>query len=152
MLQHQKCKIVDATLCFQQTGVLSFPLLLLCLTACLFRPKERLLFGFGLLILNGSAVAITDGMLYKIAPFLIWFHSFSILVSKVQVPFLQRCFAGKTNKNPITTVRNGFTYLIARRTAANLFTGPHRKNLLDGGLKVAGFDSSVCHLAKTSAQ
>ena len=132
--------------------MLSFPLLLLCLTACLFRPDERLLFGFRLLILNGSAVAITDGMLYKIVPFLIWFHRFSILVGKVKVNFLQRYFAGKTNKNPITTVRTGITDFITRCTAANRFTGPNSRNLLDGGLRVAGFESSVCHSAKTIAQ
>jgi len=79
-------------------------------------------------------------MLYRIVPFLIWFHRFSILVGKVKLPFLQRCFAGKTNKKPIATVRNGFTYFIARRTVANLFTGPHRKNLLNGGLRVAGLN------------
>ena len=64
----------------------------------------------------------------------------------------QRCFAGKTNKKPITTVRTGFTDFIALCTAANRFTGPNRRNPLDGGLWVAGFEFSVCHSAKTSAQ
>jgi hypothetical protein len=91
-------------------------------------------------------------MLYKIVPFLIWFHRFITLVGKVKAPHFQRCFAGKTNKKPITTVRTGFTDFIARSTAANRFTGPNRRNLLDGVLRVAGFKSSVCHLAKTSAQ
>ena len=82
-------------------------------------------------------------MLYKIVPFLIWFHRFSTLVGKVKGTSSQRCFAGKTNKKPITTVRTGFTDFIARCTAANRFTGPNRRNLLDGGFLMARFESSV---------
>ena len=98
------------------------------------------------------AVAITDGMLYKIIPFLIWFHRFITLVGKGEGTYSQRSFAGKTNKKPITTVRTGFTDFIAWCSAANRFTGPNRRNLLDGSLRMAGFESSVCHSAKTSAQ
>ena len=64
----------------------------------------------------------------------------------------QRCFAGKTNKKPITTVRTGFTDFIAWCTAANRFTGPNRRNLLDGSFRMARFESPVCHSAKTNAQ
>ena len=46
----------------------------------------------------------------------------------------------------------GFTDFIAQCTAANRFTGRNRRNLHDGGLRVAVFESSVCHSAKTSAQ
>ena len=91
-------------------------------------------------------------MLYKIVPFLIWFHRFSTFGWQSEGTSSQRCFAGKTNKKPITTVRTGFTDFIARCTATNQFTGPNRRNLLDGGPRVAGFESSVCHSAKTSAQ
>jgi len=37
----------------------------------------------------GFAATITNGMLYKIVPFLIWFHRFSTLVGKVKVPLLK---------------------------------------------------------------
>ena len=91
-------------------------------------------------------------MLYKIVPFLIWFHRFSTLVGKVKVPLLKDVLPEKPNKKPITTVRTGFTDFIARCTAANRFTGWNRRNLLDGGPRVAGFESFVCYSAKTSAQ
>ena len=79
-------------------------------------------------------------MLYKIVPFLIWFHRFSTLVGKGEGTSSQRCFAGKTNKKPITTGRTGFTDFIARYTAANRFTAPNMRNLLDGGFRVAGLN------------
>ena len=52
----------------------------------------------------GFAVAITDGMLHKIVPFLIWFHRFSTFGWQSEGTSSKRCFAGKTNKKPITTV------------------------------------------------
>ena len=119
---------------------MSFPLLLLCLAACLFWPDERLLFGFGLLILRGFAVAITDGMLHKIVPVFNLVSSLHYFGWQSEGTSSQRCFAGKTNKKPITTVRTGFTDFIARCTAANRFTGPNRRNLLDGGFRVAGLN------------
>jgi len=89
MLLKRKRKVVDATLRFWQIGLLAFPLSLLCLAAHLFWPDERLTFAFGLLFLMGFASTITNGMLYKIVPFLIWFHRFSTLVGKVKVPLLK---------------------------------------------------------------
>ena len=95
MLLKRKRKIVDTTLRFWQIGLLAFPLSLLCLASQLFWPDERLLFAFGLLFLMGFTATITNGMLYKIVPFLIWFHRFSTLVGKVKVPLLKDILPAK---------------------------------------------------------
>ena len=44
---------------------------------------------FGVLFLGGFAVSVSNGMLYKIAPFLVWFHRFSPLVGQIKVPLLK---------------------------------------------------------------
>jgi hypothetical protein len=95
MLLKRKRKIVDATLRFWQIGLLAFPLSLLCLASQLFWPDERWLFAFGLLFLMGFTATITNGMLYKIVPFLIWFHRFSTLVGKVKIPLLKDILPAK---------------------------------------------------------
>ncbi len=132
--------------------MLSFPLLLLCLTACLFRPDERLLFGFWLFILWGFAVAITDEMPYKIALFLIWYHRFIALVAKVKVSILKDVLPEEQIKSQLQP--SGLSLLILLPSALLLIDllVQTRRNLLYSGLRVAGFESSVCHSAKTSAQ
>ncbi|MCH2288108.1 MAG: hypothetical protein MK481_11730 [SAR324 cluster bacterium] len=87
-------------------------------------------------------------MLYKIVPFLIWFHRFSTLVGKVKVPLLKDVLPEKRTKSQLQP--SGLALLIL--LPANQFTGPNRRNMLNGGFRVAGFESSVCHSAKTSAQ
>ncbi|MBC8258809.1 MAG: hypothetical protein H8E38_07330 [SAR324 cluster bacterium] len=101
MLQQRKRKVVDATLRFWQIGLLAFPFSLLCLTVSFFWTDERLLFGFGLLFLLGFAVTITNGMLYKIVPFLIWFHRFSSLVGKAKVPLLKDILPEKRTRGQL---------------------------------------------------
>ena len=53
------------------------------------------------MILSGFAVAITDGMLYKIVPFLIWFQRFITLVGKVKVPLLKDVLPEKRTKSQL---------------------------------------------------
>ena len=103
MLLKRKRKVVDATLRFWQIGLLAFPLSLLCLAAQLFWPDERLPFAFGLLFVMGFAATITNGMLYKIVPFLIWFHRFSTLVGKVKVPLLKDILPAKRTTAQLLT-------------------------------------------------
>ena len=103
MLLKRKRKVVDATLRFWQIGLLAFPLSLLCLAAQLFWPDEQLHFAFGLLFLMGFATTITNGMLYKIVPFLIWFHRFSTLVGKVKVPLLKDILPAKRTTAQLLT-------------------------------------------------
>ena len=91
-------------------------------------------------------------MLYKIVPFLIWFHRFSTLVGKVKVPLLKDVLPEKRTKSQLQPSGLALLILLPGAPATNRFTGPNRRNLLNGGFRVAGFESSVCHSAKTSAQ
>ncbi len=89
MLKRRKRKIVDTTLRFWQVGLTAFPLSFLFLLAYSWWPNQKFLFLFGLLFLIGFALSITNGMLYKIVPFLVWFHRFSSLIGQVGVPLLK---------------------------------------------------------------
>ena len=49
----------------------------------------------------GFAVVITDGILHKIVPFLIWFHLFITLVGKVKVTLLKDVLQEKRTKSQL---------------------------------------------------
>ena len=49
---------------------------------------ERALDGAGLVMLLGFGLSFTHGMLYKILPFLVWFHRFSSQIGQPGVPLL----------------------------------------------------------------
>ena len=80
---------MDATLRCWQVGLSSLVLSILFLLSHQWWGMEQTLFAFGVLFLFGFAMSITIGMMYKIVPFLIWFHRFSSLVGKVKVPLLK---------------------------------------------------------------
>ena len=89
LIGKRRRKITDTTLKAWQIGL---PLLfasLLFLVAALFIDHPLVIILFGVLFISGFGLAITTGMLYKIVPFLIWFHRFSLLIGKVQVPHLK---------------------------------------------------------------
>ena len=89
MLHQRKRKVHDSTLRLWQGGILalclSLPLGLLHLVS----PGQQWLFLFGIFFIGGFAISVSIGMLYKIVPFLIWFHRFSSLVGQVRVPLLK---------------------------------------------------------------
>ncbi len=89
MLKQRKRKIVDTPLRFWQVGLVTFPLSFLFLPVYAWWPNQKFLFLFGLLFLVGFVLSITTGMLYKIVPFLVWFHRFSSLAGQVGVPLLK---------------------------------------------------------------
>lgn len=78
MLQHRRRRrIPDATLIFFRIGMIS----LLCVSLLAIATQtvvnsERLKILAGLIFLLGFAMSLILGMLYKIVPFLIWFHLF----------------------------------------------------------------------------
>ena len=92
MLHHRKRKVHDSTLRLWQGGILalclSLPLGLLHLVS----PGQQWLFLFGIFFIGGFAISVSIGMLYKIVPFLIWFHRFSSLVGQIRVPCLKISF------------------------------------------------------------
>lgn len=85
----RKRKIMDTTIRFWQLGLTSLPLSLVSLLFYQIWPQADFAFIFAILFLIGFALAITCGMLYKIVPFLVWFHRFSMLIGRVPVPLLK---------------------------------------------------------------
>ncbi len=127
LFRQRKRKIVDTTLRFWQLGLfcllISFPLLL----AGLWLPEEQWDFLFAMLFLVGFAVSITNGMLYKIIPFLIWLHRFSSLVGKVKVPFMAEIA-------PDAPARKQWWVSVAALAVLSLGIASH----LDGVLRLGG--------------
>lgn len=75
--QQRRRKVSDITLLFWRTGMLStIGCLLLWLGGFLPAIGEQFAYPLlaGVLILIGIAISVTNGMLYKIVPFLAWFH------------------------------------------------------------------------------
>jgi len=89
LLAHRQRKNVDTTLRYWRLGLLCLPLSLICLLISLYRIDETFTYLFAILFFIGFASAITNGMLYKIIPFLIWLHRFSSLVGKVETPTMK---------------------------------------------------------------
>ena len=89
LLQRRQRKNVDTSLRFWRMGLLCLPLSLICLPISLYRIDEIFTYLFAMLYLIGFASAVTNGMLYKIIPFLIWLHRFSSLVGKVETPTMK---------------------------------------------------------------
>ncbi|MGD9787057.1 MAG: hypothetical protein AB7U30_03795 [Sulfuricellaceae bacterium] len=89
----RKRKISDATLLFWRIGMG------LLLTACLLWPASTLLPAeaaerarllLGIVVLPGFILAVINGMLYKIVPFLVWFHLQSRYVGKTAIPNMKQ--------------------------------------------------------------
>ncbi len=89
MLKQRKRKIVDTTQRFWKIGLITFPLSLIFTIVYLWWPEEKFLFLFGMFFLIGFALSITSGVLYKILPFLVWFHRYSSLAGQAGVPLLK---------------------------------------------------------------
>ncbi|MBE9504730.1 MAG: hypothetical protein IME96_11190 [Proteobacteria bacterium] len=89
MFNQRKRKVMDTTIRCWQLGLISLPLSLVFLLLYQIWPISAFAFIFAFFFLIGFALAITSGMLYKIVPFLVWFHRFSMLIGKVPVPLLK---------------------------------------------------------------
>jgi hypothetical protein len=76
--QQRRRRLRDATLMFWQLGMAALVLAAaLWLGALLMAPladDPRLPLLLGVLVLGGFALSVINGMLYKIVPFLVWFH------------------------------------------------------------------------------
>lgn len=80
----------DVTLLFWRFGMTSLLLSLVVGMVMLFMPawasEHKFNFMMVFLFLAGFAVSVVNGMLYKIVPFLIWFHLQSLLIGITRVP------------------------------------------------------------------
>jgi len=82
-------KMVDTTMKFWQLGLgCIIPASVLLLIDPI-RMDEIFGYLFLVLFLIGFACGISNGMLYKIIPFLVWLHRFSSLVGKVKTPAMK---------------------------------------------------------------
>jgi len=89
-LRRRKRRRVDGSKGFWQIGLACAPLALALATAATFSDEPRWAVAFGWVAVWGWAGAIVIGMLTRIVPFLVWFHRFSALVGKVEVPPMNR--------------------------------------------------------------
>jgi len=55
--------------------------------------KQRFVLIFGFTVIFGCLTFLIIGMMYKIVPFLVWFHKFSDKVGKEKVPLLKDMFS-----------------------------------------------------------
>ncbi len=75
--------------------------------------NERLLLGAGVLTLLGFITFLIIGHLYKIVPFLVWYHRFSPLIGKQKVPML-------ADMVPAYSAKFGFVYNVVGVLAVTL--------------------------------
>lgn len=88
MIRARKRKVRDATFRFWQLGFAAGAVALPLLAAWPATPALEVRYGFGVLYLLGFATSIIIGMLYKIVPFLVWFHRFSRLAGLAEIPMM----------------------------------------------------------------
>lgn len=70
-------RVADATLSFFRLGMMALLFaVLLAITVPLFQVTDRLEMLIVIVFLLGFAMSVMHGMLYKIIPFLVWFHLF----------------------------------------------------------------------------
>ncbi|MCX7192320.1 MAG: hypothetical protein NTY60_01610 [Proteobacteria bacterium] len=75
-LQNQRRRrVADATLSFFRLGMISLLLAILCELIAAFRPEPFKTLSVVIFIM-GFVLSVIHGMLYKIVPFLVWFHLF----------------------------------------------------------------------------
>ncbi|NQU64152.1 MAG: hypothetical protein HQ517_07710 [SAR324 cluster bacterium] len=89
LIWQRQRKMVDTTLRFWKLGLVFLIPAVLMVAVDLFRYDETFTYLFGIFFLLGFAVAISNGMLYKIIPFLVWLHRFSSLVGKIKTPSMK---------------------------------------------------------------
>lgn len=99
-LQRQRRrKVSDVTLLFWRYGMVALPLALALWMAGQMLPELDVWpaypFLLGILFIGGFAVSVVNGMMYKIVPFLIWFHLQSQLTGIAKVPNMKEILPEK---------------------------------------------------------
>ncbi|WP_428608419.1 hypothetical protein [Sedimenticola sp.] len=101
--QQRKRRVADITMLFWRTGMLFVPLCALIWMAGMLSPAVALNPHYNLLLgvclLLGVGVSVINGMLYKIVPFLSWFHlqnrQMSMMCMTVKVPNMKEFISDK---------------------------------------------------------
>jgi len=74
LFSRRKRKVPDNTVLFWRTGIGFFVLAVVMLFAGKYKPQLQLDLPLGVLIIQGVILTMINGMLYRIVPFLTWFH------------------------------------------------------------------------------
>jgi hypothetical protein len=74
LLSKRKRKVRDNTLLFWRTGIGFFLLVGVMLIVGKYKPQLQLDLPLGVLVVQGVILTMINGMLYRIVPFLSWFH------------------------------------------------------------------------------
>jgi hypothetical protein len=80
---------VDGSVRFWWAGLVAAPLVPVLAAGALFGTQPRWSVALGWIVVWGWAGMIVHGMLTRIVPFLVWFHRYSSLVGKVDVPSMR---------------------------------------------------------------
>jgi len=104
--QLRKRKIPDITLFFWRLGMLMLLFsALLWVSGLVFPPfgdSQQFSFLLGIGLIQGVALSVINGMLYKIVPFLCWFHlqsrQMALMCIKVRVPHMKELLADRSTK------------------------------------------------------
>ncbi|MEJ1365393.1 MAG: hypothetical protein RPV21_03960 [Candidatus Sedimenticola sp. (ex Thyasira tokunagai)] len=99
-------RIVDVTLLFWRTGLFSVVVCLLLWLAAQWFPtiggSSRYPLLLGVVLLVGAVLSFVNGMLYKIVPFLCWFHlqnrQMALMCMTVSVPNMKELISDKQGK------------------------------------------------------
>ncbi len=113
--QQRQRKIVDVTLMFWRIGIAGIPLsFLIWISGRLFPALTAVVdldLLLGVCMLFGSAIPLMNGMLYKIVPFLSWFHlqnrQLATMCLSVQIPNMKQFLPDRASK------RQFWLYLLA---------------------------------------
>lgn len=113
LIGKRKRKISDTTLRAWKTALVLLPISLLTFIFIPFIETETILFVFGILFIMGFGLTVTTGMLYKILPFLVWFHRFSLLIGKVKVPLMRDISSDKLAARQVNIFHVSLAILLA---------------------------------------
>jgi len=102
LLSRRRRHIEDITLNFWRLSLICLLMVVIVWISSLFFFHERLGFLLGVLMIVGFSMSAVSGMLYKIAPFLIWLHLNNYAHgkdrSKIKVPNIKKIIAKRNSR------------------------------------------------------
>lgn len=132
LLSQRKRRVPDVTLLFWRLGMYALVLCaLLWIGGALFLPPDAahyvsMLLGIGLI--QGVALSVINGMLYKIVPFLCWFHlqnrQMALMSMTVRVPHMKEFVTDRSAKRQFHLHLSGLVFTLAAAVAPIWFLRP----------------------------
>ena len=130
--QRRRRKITDVTLMFWRIGIVAIPISFLVWISGRLFPALATIVDLDLLLgvcmIFGSAIPLLNGMLYKIVPFLSWFHlqnrQLATMCMTVQVPNMKQFLPDKAAKRQFWIYLLALVCTLAAVFAPKLLTRP----------------------------